>query len=528
MAPIFNTSCCDSDSNDGSIESILNSERLKLSQVSKMHPYNALWAQLGDLYGAIGSPLRIAKTVVCGNESQTRIIERVLNVLTYFIRCGEIKRHRMYNQLDSSQLKDIIDGSKEMRNKHTHHNLSTQPGAALLKENSRLIKRTSTHMTNLASIAAHNNRGDTSSDNVSGVNIPLFAFDSLHDSRLAYNLLSPSIPTNDVLSTDHPAASSTQSISKGRFQVLTNRPTTSATSKQDVIKDVVFVLGGDNEELVGIKENPYNLKAGCSPATVGAVKKIDKCSHGFTHKRHSGVKFNFEQYPQILANYMKNKNLELNNYDFFEKGLKMELQWRLNYDPNFYPDSITHEEEQECECCARNSSLQTPSNASELEFTSDDMNACHNHKQDCDKHDHAVLEPPKIVISDASSFMLLKEGNTFQTTLQPFDENREVHVLRSSPVLKVIEFPFDLNESQTSFRNTLREPSGEEFKNTKLLPGFMPSLFVGLTNHYISDMVLQVNLTRSVLQLLLLQLQVGLKEIEKDGGRRLFRFSGPK
>lgn len=74
-----------------------------MSEISKYHPYNALWAQLGDLYGAIGSPPKISKTIVCGNHRLT--INKVLNVLTYFVRCGEIRRDPKSPTIN----KDIID-----------------------------------------------------------------------------------------------------------------------------------------------------------------------------------------------------------------------------------------------------------------------------------------------------------------------------------------------------------------------------------------------------------------------------------
>lgn len=74
-----------------------------MSEISKYHPYNALWAQLGDLYGAIGNPPKISKTIVCGNHRLT--MNKVLNVLTYFVRCGEIRRDPMSPTIN----KDIID-----------------------------------------------------------------------------------------------------------------------------------------------------------------------------------------------------------------------------------------------------------------------------------------------------------------------------------------------------------------------------------------------------------------------------------
>ncbi|KAF4098184.1 folliculin-interacting protein 1 isoform X1 [Onychostoma macrolepis] len=59
-----------------------------VDMLAKTHPYNPLWAQLGDLYGAIGSPVRLSRTVVVGRRQE--LVQRLLYVLTYFIRCSEL------------------------------------------------------------------------------------------------------------------------------------------------------------------------------------------------------------------------------------------------------------------------------------------------------------------------------------------------------------------------------------------------------------------------------------------------------
>ncbi|XP_059820928.1 folliculin-interacting protein 2-like isoform X1 [Hypanus sabinus] len=61
--------------------------------LGKSHPYNPLWAQLGDLYGAIGSPVRLTKTVVVGKRKE--LVQQILYVLTYFIRCSDLQENEM-------------------------------------------------------------------------------------------------------------------------------------------------------------------------------------------------------------------------------------------------------------------------------------------------------------------------------------------------------------------------------------------------------------------------------------------------
>uniref|UniRef100_S4RPR0 Folliculin interacting protein 1 n=1 Tax=Petromyzon marinus TaxID=7757 RepID=S4RPR0_PETMA len=60
-----------------------------LDMLARSHPYNPLWAQLGDLYGALGSPVKLTRTVVVGHCEE--LVQRLLYVLTYFVRCSEIQ-----------------------------------------------------------------------------------------------------------------------------------------------------------------------------------------------------------------------------------------------------------------------------------------------------------------------------------------------------------------------------------------------------------------------------------------------------
>ncbi|GAN11073.1 hypothetical protein MAM1_0464d10628 [Mucor ambiguus] len=50
--------------------------------------YDPLWAQLSDLYGFVGTPSRITRTIVVGLRPS--VVRRMLYILTYFIRCNEV------------------------------------------------------------------------------------------------------------------------------------------------------------------------------------------------------------------------------------------------------------------------------------------------------------------------------------------------------------------------------------------------------------------------------------------------------
>ncbi|XP_021051616.1 folliculin-interacting protein 2 isoform X4 [Mus pahari] len=81
-----------------------------VNMLAKTHPYNPLWAQLGDLYGAIGSPVRLTRTVVIGKQKD--LVQRILYVLTYFLRCSELQENQLTWSGNHSEGDQIINGSK--------------------------------------------------------------------------------------------------------------------------------------------------------------------------------------------------------------------------------------------------------------------------------------------------------------------------------------------------------------------------------------------------------------------------------
>lgn len=250
--------------------------------------------------------------------------------------------------------------------------------------------------------------------------------------------------------------------------------------KADVTKGVVFVLG-DNDKLVGLKASPSlqtikNFASDIEPGVfnTGAIKRT--CKH---KNKHSGVKFNFEKYPQIATNYMKSKNLEFHEYDVLEKGLKMERDQKTNCGASTshtmrsdYASTVTllsqdeSESEDECDCCKCGGGaqyLQTPSNATDLEFSSDQS------------HESDFLSP--------SSSARLSSGEGSPSThfqfLQTLDEDSELK--SDDEDIKFVEIPMLESAKVPSIQDEIMKP------------GFTSSLFTATSDHYIADMVLQVN-----------------------------------
>ncbi|NXH48466.1 FNIP2 protein, partial [Dicaeum eximium] len=81
-----------------------------VNMLAKSHPYNPLWAQLGDLYGAIGSPVRLTRTVIVGKRKE--LVQRLLYVLTYFIRCSELQENQLMWSEKAGEGEQVLNGSK--------------------------------------------------------------------------------------------------------------------------------------------------------------------------------------------------------------------------------------------------------------------------------------------------------------------------------------------------------------------------------------------------------------------------------
>lgn len=668
----------------------------KMSEISKFHPYNVLWAQLGDLYGSIGSPSKLSKTIVCGTQSAT--IRKVLNILTYFIRCGEIKRLSTTKIIERDVIDDAINGTATAAKPSIEGEVKA---TAVNDAKPKGLSRTKTFVKDLTTVDGStddyavqskkndipnvfafrdsrfvqqelrigNFQMDTGIDmnpeqkkNIqnykikdappSNANIKLLITSPENDryeceaaaeaidyvlkkvddaeplthgdfidrgdhlksnrsTKMLWNIepvkegirveqwprfaqLNTHIPKTDTdrngctelkrsKSLNNKANGTAKRIahegtpeavvaarpSLARYASLSNLITANRVGTSDRLQwgiepvkeiicheeeiyfdaapkrienehilrpppisksngsSVVFVLG-DNDVLSGLKSStpspvPPEMKNGVNtiiadniegisikPIEGATSEDVSKPAEGVsnttdaatsaanasssnstesirkktkkhcTHKKHSGVKFNFEQYPQIVTNYMKNKNLDISSYDFLEKGLKLEQEYGLHFGatstasmlPMMAPEEIEEEDEEEeqCECCASSSRvLQTPSNATELEFNNED-------------NTYPVPSVKKKSTETIATVTSKSGDNQTATTIKQPENDK--------PTPKIVQSAIDLIRLPIP-KTTLSSDKNRKVEQ-KIGPGFVPSLFIGITDHYIADMVLQV------------------------------------
>uniref|UniRef100_A0A2M3Z1K8 UDENN FNIP1/2-type domain-containing protein n=1 Tax=Anopheles braziliensis TaxID=58242 RepID=A0A2M3Z1K8_9DIPT len=174
------------DSSPSSKLDLIRREKIRMTEITANHPYSVLWAQLGDLYGAVGYPTKLSKTIVCSSGQLGNMLDKILNVLSYFIRCSEIKRTVYVESFDESNVRTAFiaqrtlpvthdDATASERSKSLNTltvvpssgsgNMVGNPSPKLLRRasSSSGLVRSATRMKNLATLG-EGMGGETSTD----------------------------------------------------------------------------------------------------------------------------------------------------------------------------------------------------------------------------------------------------------------------------------------------------------------------------------------------------------------------------
>ncbi|XP_043258169.1 folliculin-interacting protein 2 [Colletes gigas] len=95
-------------------------DRQLMEKLGSWYPCNPLWAQLGDLYGALGNPIRVAHTVVAGDPQKVDLINSVLSFLSYFIRSGIVQKRYEYCCVTEEDIHKAASLIEQARIKRPH------------------------------------------------------------------------------------------------------------------------------------------------------------------------------------------------------------------------------------------------------------------------------------------------------------------------------------------------------------------------------------------------------------------------
>lgn len=115
--------------------------RQMVEKLRKQYLCNPLWAQLGDLYGALGNPVKVVHTVIVGDPDKADLINSILTFLTYFIRSGIVKKQ--YERRSSSQqdVQEAIVLLDQIKMKHPSLFKPSIPNSSRLEAHRKTSKR---------------------------------------------------------------------------------------------------------------------------------------------------------------------------------------------------------------------------------------------------------------------------------------------------------------------------------------------------------------------------------------------------
>ncbi|XP_072767771.1 folliculin-interacting protein 1 isoform X2 [Anoplolepis gracilipes] len=105
-------------------------DRQMIEKLGSWYSCNPLWAQLGDLYGALGNPVKVAHTVIAGDPRKSDLINSVLSFLSYFIRSGIIQKRREFRCSSEQDVQTATDLLEQAYSKRPHLFANRRPTCA--------------------------------------------------------------------------------------------------------------------------------------------------------------------------------------------------------------------------------------------------------------------------------------------------------------------------------------------------------------------------------------------------------------
>lgn len=485
-------------------------------------PFNPLWGQLCDLYGAVGHPTKMAQTIIMGNKKK-EVIAKIINCLTYFIRCPELVR--------KSSIRSTTDSDNKTADYICHKN------CCIPKENFKKYKDHLREMMN--SNKVNDNKEFSKSQNLPE-SLENSLKEGLYRSRKSHfnlkNLDNQCVESEYLFDTKNKNSlhenSNWMNLKKQDNLVCANSSNSLKDNcnieTEDYKDNVVFVLG-DDEKLVNIKKGENNqrktknakeeklktektlersdsMKEDMVPNFLESIfKKYETFEEEFSKSqfkdedfvkyetdscikpstswvslqqaeddnsrevaskltaeniptsssekpfvrsqsvppeskpetvkeevkakyRYAGIKFSLHQYPQVVTNYMRSKNLEMSNLSFSEITKRFD-EISLENEEDYFDYSQYEINSNEMEA------LQTPSNASELEFTSEIT-------VDMSKRRHARESSEKPMYMKSSIPNVTSEGTDKEKMLKDycFSKCREQST-EEIPKMRIIYFP---------------------------------------------------------------------------------------
>ncbi|XP_011866215.1 PREDICTED: folliculin-interacting protein 2 isoform X3 [Vollenhovia emeryi] len=105
-------------------------DRHMIEKLGSWYSCNPLWAQLCDLYGALGNPVKVAHTVIAGDPRKSELINSVLSFLSYFIRSGMVRKRQEYRCTSQQDVQMATNMLEQARSKRPYLFVNRRPTCA--------------------------------------------------------------------------------------------------------------------------------------------------------------------------------------------------------------------------------------------------------------------------------------------------------------------------------------------------------------------------------------------------------------
>ncbi|KAK5646154.1 hypothetical protein RI129_004618 [Pyrocoelia pectoralis] len=156
----------------GWVNTVLPPSLNDTEKLAKLHnPCNPLWGQLTDLYGAIGHPTKVSHTIVTGTN-KSDLISKILNSLTYFIRCNDVNRKCLtrFDIKEDNKMADCICQQNSCIPKENYKKYEDHLREIEIANNNNIVSpKKSDKLTNL--LNSKNELDNNSSENIEMRNI---------------------------------------------------------------------------------------------------------------------------------------------------------------------------------------------------------------------------------------------------------------------------------------------------------------------------------------------------------------------
>jgi hypothetical protein len=234
-----------------------------------------LWAQLGDLLGALGHPLRVARTIVTGQRAE--LLDKLVRVLSYFVRCGSVKQLQKERPPSDVEDKGLLKPLPPFFHRDQNFSSSTiYPSVSLSTLTPKNQDSSSATLTRIdvpsGKVGMHRTSSclsqlvDQQNETITDVKSSSSLYPSLADVHSDLDLISEKVSKLCMVPTEAVMYHLQNITPRDRGKVDAEKQMAAAIERSpEQAQDVIFVLG-ENEKLVGIR----NKESDCKDSIHGA------------------------------------------------------------------------------------------------------------------------------------------------------------------------------------------------------------------------------------------------------------------